>query len=103
MSAWAVTTGAGVTRGSCIRLAPFCQEGRTGSQSLIATPGMAKHNRGVISYLKSELQTQGWASQQHVIEAASRVFTEVGELGVLYKAIYKVITDRVGNLDPRQP
>jgi hypothetical protein len=57
----------------------------------------------VISYLKSELQTQGWASQQHVIKAASRVFTEVGDLGVLYKAIYKVITDRAGNPDPRQP
>src|SRR5712692_1700721 len=47
MSAWAVTMGAGVTMGSCMRRLPFHTEDRVGPKSITLTPEMAKHNSRV--------------------------------------------------------
>jgi hypothetical protein len=50
----------------------------------------------VIHYLKDELTTQGKASPQDVIEAASRAFTAVEDFEVLYRAIIGRIQDPGG-------
>src|SRR2546428_2958821 len=48
MSAWAVTMGAGVTMGSCMRHLPFHAGGGRGPKSITWTPAMAKHNCRVV-------------------------------------------------------
>src|SRR4051812_19179389 len=50
MSAWAVTRGAGVTMGSCMRHLPFHLEDGRGPKSITLMAEMAKHNSRVRSW-----------------------------------------------------